>query len=86
VNPNSPVLQSVIIKDLATITAYRCSVHETVDIQADAKNIYLVCAKAGLVGLHVSFIPHPLEVNTSEAIFGPSIRDMAGQMYFLQHL
>lgn len=61
--------RDVIIKDLATVSSYSATEHGQLDIQANPLDIYLFCSKGGHTSLLASFIPHPLELGPSEAIF-----------------
>lgn len=61
--------QEVIISDYAVVRNYQADHGHSFDIQANPLQIYLFCAKANSLRLHVSFIPHPLELGSSEAIF-----------------
>lgn len=61
--------REVTIREHAVVKSYRWEEHRTLDLQPDPLEIYLFCVKQGHLGLHVSFIPHPLELGSSEAIF-----------------
>ncbi len=59
----------VIIKDHAIFKSYTSTDSSSISLQTEPSQIYLFCVKQGRIGLHVSFIPHPLELGSSEAIF-----------------
>ncbi|HUR30816.1 MAG TPA: AraC family transcriptional regulator [Saprospiraceae bacterium] len=61
--------KELVIRDHATVSSYLCEASSRLDFQADALDIFMFCSKKGQLGLHVSFIPHPLELGGSEAIF-----------------
>lgn len=57
------------IRDHAQVSGYECSDNSVIDIQSDMSDIYLFCVRQGQVQLHASFIPHPIELTSGEAIF-----------------
>ena len=63
------ISHEVIIRDHATVRSYSSLHHGQIDIQAVATDIYMFCSGKGQLGLQVSFIPHPIEIRSSEAIF-----------------
>lgn len=69
VNKSSLSRQEVIVPDYAIVRDFHASHGAALDIQANPLQIYLFCTKANSLRLHVSFIPHPLELSPSEAIF-----------------
>lgn len=58
-----------IIEGHASVAVYTTARFDNLEIEADTRDIYMFCVKQGKLVLHASFIPHPLELNTSEAIF-----------------
>ncbi len=63
------------IRDKAMVRSYLFDQQTSFDLQAGSLELVLFCVKQGQVGLHVSFIPHPLELTTGEAIFLANPRD-----------
>lgn len=61
--------KELIIKDHGVINAYQCTDPSHLDMHFNSLEIGLFCTKQGRISLHASFIPHPLELGTSEAIF-----------------
>ena len=57
------------IRDHARVRAYQSIENDLFEFHSDPLEIYLFCAKLGRIQLHVSFIPHPLELSSGEAIF-----------------
>ncbi len=62
-------LKEVEIREMATLRAYQDKDAGTIDVQCQPMDVYLFCLKQGHMRIHTSFIPHPLELNTGEAIF-----------------
>lgn len=54
---------------------YSCEQGYVVDLQVAPLEILLFCVKQGRIGLQASFIPHPIEIGSSEAIFLAYPRD-----------
>jgi AraC family transcriptional regulator, transcriptional activator of the genes for pyochelin and ferripyochelin receptors len=63
------------IKDQAIIRSYLFNEHKTFDLQAGPLELMLFCVRQGQVVLQASFIPHPLEISSGEAIFLAYPRD-----------
>lgn len=63
------VQREVVIREHAVVQGCRWDDGGNMRIQSNPVEIYLFCIKSGSVGLHVSFIPHPIELGSSEAIF-----------------
>ena len=61
--------RDIIIRDLGTISGLSFTGKSSLDITATPKDIYSFCIKRGQIAIHASFIPHPLELQESEAIF-----------------
>ena len=68
-NDNSLSRKHIPIEDLASVTFYQSRERSVLEINADPADIYLFCVKKGNLVLQASFIPHPLEMAASEAIF-----------------
>lgn len=62
-------VKEVEIRDHAMVSGYECSENDVIDLQSDMSDIYLFCVRQGKVQLHASFIPHPIELASGEAIF-----------------
>ncbi len=86
-------LKRTAIKDHGLLASYQAKKGGQMEWKAGPKDIFLVCAKKGNIHLQVSFIPHPIEMGSSEAIFlanptsGWETRVIAGQgseFYLLQ--
>lgn len=69
VNKASFQVTEVEITDHAQVLGYQCTGDGVTDFDADPLDIYLFCTRQGRIHLHVSFIPHPLELCSGEAIF-----------------
>jgi len=63
------------IKDQALIRSYLFHQPKSFDLQAGPLELMLFCVKQGQVILQASFIPHPLELSSGEAIFLAFPRD-----------
>ena len=63
------------IKDRAQVRSYLFNQPQSIDLQAGALELMLFCVRQGQVTLQASFIPHPLEISTGEAIFLAYPRD-----------
>ena len=61
--------REVVIPGQATIKVYTSEGQDSQEYQAGAHDVYMVCVQQGSVDLQVSFIPHPLTIHSSEAIF-----------------
>jgi AraC-like DNA-binding protein len=61
--------REVVIPGQATITAFKSEGQGSQEYQAGIHDVYMICAQQGSIDLHASFIPHPLTINSSEAIF-----------------
>lgn len=68
-NNNSLFRQEIPIEELALVTYYKAAGRSTLEFNAEAADIFLFCVKKGDAVLQASFIPHPLEIASSEAIF-----------------
>ncbi len=62
-------VKEVEIRDHAQVRGHQCIENSVINFHSDPMEIYLFCAKQGRIQLHVSFIPHPLELTSGEAIF-----------------
>jgi AraC family transcriptional activator of pyochelin receptor len=60
----------------AAIEAVHCTVKHTHTVQADSLDILLFCLKEGQLTLQASFIPHPIELSSQEAMFLANPRDV----------
>lgn len=85
--------REIVIRDHALVRNYNCQENNVIDLQALAFDIYFFCVNKGAVSLLASFIPHPLELDTSEAIFLAYPRDQwnvrvraeaGSEIYFMQ--
>lgn len=74
-NKASIQVKKVEIRDHAEVSGYECTANAVVDIQSDMTDIYLFCVRQGQVQLQASFIPHPIELVSGEAIFLAYPRD-----------
>ena len=68
-NKTSISRREITIRDHAVVSEYDLAASLGLDFQADAMDIYLICNRQGKLALHASFIPHPLALSSSEAIF-----------------
>ncbi|HUR32096.1 MAG TPA: AraC family transcriptional regulator [Saprospiraceae bacterium] len=68
-NQTSILRKDITIHDYAVVSEFTSANSSTLDFQSDAMDIYLICTRRGKLALHASFIPHPLELASSEAIF-----------------
>ncbi|MEP6794476.1 MAG: AraC family transcriptional regulator [Saprospiraceae bacterium] len=68
-------VKEVEIRDHAQVSGYECTENAVIDIQSEMLDIYLFCVRQGQVQLHASFIPHPIELASGEAIFLAYPRD-----------
>lgn len=75
-NQTSITRRDITIKDYAIVSELTCGPVSGLDFQADALDIFLICVRQGKLTLHASFIPHPLELSSSEAIFLAFPRDV----------
>ncbi len=62
-------VKTVEIRDMAVVKAYQNKESWVSDLKCQPMDIYLFCLKQGNIRIQTSFIPHPLELNTGEAIF-----------------
>lgn len=63
------------IKDQSVVRHYHFPVQQTIDLQAGHMELYLFCVRHGNLALQASFIPHPIELSSGEAIFLAFPRD-----------
>ncbi|MEO5905424.1 MAG: AraC family transcriptional regulator [Saprospiraceae bacterium] len=68
-------LKELNVQGHARVWNYSCNPGSTIDLQAVPLEILLFCVKQGRICLQVSFIPHPVEIGSSEAIFLAFPRD-----------
>ncbi|HZV70650.1 MAG TPA: AraC family transcriptional regulator [Saprospiraceae bacterium] len=68
-NKTNVQVKEVEIRDHAHVAGYECVENAVIELQSDPMDIYLFCVRHGHVQLHASFIPHPLELGSGEAIF-----------------
>ena len=68
-NKISALLGEVDIRDHARVRAFQSIDNDLFEFNSNPLEIYLFCAKQSRIQLHVSFIPHPLELASGEAIF-----------------
>ncbi|MEO6132567.1 MAG: AraC family transcriptional regulator [Saprospiraceae bacterium] len=69
-NRNIPYqVSEVNIRDHGYVAGYHFAGNSMADFDSASNDIFLFCVKSGRINLHVSFIPHPLELNSGEAIF-----------------
>lgn len=61
--------QEITIEGHARVAVYLAEKNQGIDIQAIGSDIFAICIKKGDVELNVPFIPHPLPISSSEAIF-----------------
>jgi AraC family transcriptional activator of pyochelin receptor len=61
--------KSVEVKDLATVKLFQFQDSGSVEFQSKPADIYLFCLRQGQIHIQTSFIPHPIELSTGEAIF-----------------
>jgi len=63
------------IKDQGLVRHYHFHEQQTVDLQASPMELFLFCVRQGHLALQASFIPHPIELSSGEAIFLAFPRD-----------
>ena len=63
------------IKDQGVVRFYHFDQHQSVDLEAGSLELFLFCVRQAHVTLHASFIPHPIELSSGEAIFLAFPRD-----------
>ena len=63
------------IKDQSVVRHYHFPEQQTIDLQADHMELFLFCVRHGNLALQASFIPHPIELSSGEAIFLAFPRD-----------
>ena len=62
-------VNTITIQDLATLSVHDCHSNSSLSMEAMPMDVYLFCVRQGQICLHASFIPHPLELTSGDAIF-----------------
>lgn len=68
-HPHTSEVISLEIKGLATVKAYQSHLAGSVDLSQGPMDVVLISIRQGQLQVLASFIPHPLQLNTAEAIF-----------------